>query len=377
MGHFHIFMLYIAGSAGLAVLAVYYFYSLSHHSKPLKFFLLYQASLFAICILNIFHSYSINDLGASPILQEAYYIISSFVSSVFLYLMGAMAMSMAGQNVSAAVRRAYAALCGLLGIVYVVPCFMYGDIDRILVAQKWLDSYIVTLIMGIAIVVYAAFVYMRLRKHNNRAYRVMSLSALIMDSILTGIYVLTVVLSPLPGFDEEGAYLMATDNYFVLWNLLALFFFFRLAQRPAAQSGAPKTGGKTASRGGIVAEREWRLIEGALRGESLFKESGVDLPRLSRMTGLPRNRISRLVAEMTGKTYSEYINSLRLAEFKKIVTGPGYSGTILDAAFDAGFNSKATFYNWIKTLTDLSPIEFVRSARHDSAAGRCRRGNER
>lgn len=108
MGHLHILMLYIAGCSGLVVLALYYFYSLSNPSDLLYRFLRYQASLLAICVLNIFQVYIITDLGASPVVQEAYYLLSAGLASVFLYRMGDLAMGAARQSVAPAVVRAYA-----------------------------------------------------------------------------------------------------------------------------------------------------------------------------------------------------------------------------------------------------------------------------
>jgi AraC-like DNA-binding protein len=84
---------------------------------------------------------------------------------------------------------------------------------------------------------------------------------------------------------------------------------------------------------------------------------------LSRETGIPRNRISLVVNTVTGKSFNEYVNSARIIEFKKIVASPRFSGNILSAAFDAGFNSKAIFYNWIKKDSSESPSEYLRRLR--------------
>jgi len=365
MGHLHILMLYIAGCSGLAVLALYYFYSLSNPSDLLYRFLRYQASLLAICVLNIFQIYIITDLGASPVVQEAYYLLSAGLASVFLYRMGVLAMGAARQSVAPVVVRAYALFCAALGASFVVPFFRSRDIETILAEQKWIDGYIVTLTMGIAIVAYAAFFFMKARDDGNRVRRSAALSALILNSLLTGIYILTVVVSPRPGYDEEGAYFIATDNFFFSWNLLALVFFFRRMPRAlSAGHGAGKVGrAAPAPRDDGATERDWRRIEAALVGGEYYKESSVDLPALSRATGLPRNRVSMTVAAVTGMSFSEYLNSLRLAEFEKIVSAPGFSGNVLEAAFESGFNSKATFYNWIKKRTDTKPSEFVKRAR--------------
>lgn len=221
-----------------------------------------------------------------------------------------------------------------MGASLVVPFFRSRDIETILAEQKWIDGYIVTLTMGIAIVAYAAFFFfLRARDDGNRVRRNAALSALILNSVLTGIYILTVVVSPRPGYDEEGAYFIATDNFFFSWNLLALVFFFRRMPRAlSAGHGAGKPGrAAPAPRDDGATARDWRRIEAVLVGGEYYEESSVDLSSLSRATSLPRNRVSMAVAAVTGKSFSEYLNSLRLAEFEKIVSAPDFSGNVLEA----------------------------------------------
>jgi AraC-like DNA-binding protein len=115
---------------------------------------------------------------------------------------------------------------------------------------------------------------------------------------------------------------------------------------------------------------DWRIVEAAVVGRGLFRKTALDLSLLSRETRIPRNRISQAVKSVTGKSFNEYINSIRLAEFKKIVSSPGFSGNVLDAAFEAGFNSKATFYNWIKKELNESPSDYMQRLRSGSPVSR-------
>jgi hypothetical protein len=74
--------------------------------------------------------------------------------------------------------------------------------------------------------------------------------------------------------------------------------------------------------------RDWRIVEGAVVGKGLFRKPELNLSMLSRATGIPKNRISMVV--------------------------------------NAGFNSKATFYNWIKKYLNESPSEYLRRLRSDT-----------
>jgi AraC-like DNA-binding protein len=353
--HIHLLMLYIAGCEGLTVVALYFFYSISRPSVLLAKFLRFQVSLLAICILNILYSYTIVDLGTYAILQELYFILSMGVASIFLFTMGTLTLEVAGKVATSLQSRIYAFFCAALGLVFLFPFFIHQDIETILYWQRWMDCYIVTLIMGIAIIIYPAYILWRRRKSGNRLVRTTVVLVLIINIILTSIYIITVVVVPLPGLDQEGFYLIATDNFFLSWNTIALVFFFRCVPRTVEKKDTLKVSRSS----GRTVWQDWKTIDAAMVEKKLYTRPGLDLPYISRITNIPRNRISQSIAVKTGKSFNEYLNSLRLEEFDRIIAARDYSGTVLEAAFGSGFNSKSAFYAAIKKHRNTKPDEYI------------------
>jgi AraC-like DNA-binding protein len=63
------------------------------------------------------------------------------------------------------------------------------------------------------------------------------------------------------------------------------------------------------------------------------------------------------------KNFSDYINSLRIEEAKKILQDPANNKTILEILYETGFNSKASFNAYFKKETGLTPTEFKEACR--------------
>jgi AraC-like DNA-binding protein len=196
----------------------------------------------------------------------------------------------------------------------------------------------------------------------------MSISVMILNAAIAVGCALAIDFTPVPSITSMEPYLVVLDYYYLFWNLLALAVFFGLSPlmrkkrkellKARLSAGEPTT---DASMG-----NEWRLVEAALVGKGLFRETGLDMSMLSRKTGISKNRLSLVVNSVTGKSFNDYVNTIRVAEFKKIASSQAFSGNILEAAFEAGFNSKATFYNWIKKDLNESPTEYLKRLRSEA-----------
>jgi AraC-like DNA-binding protein len=94
--------------------------------------------------------------------------------------------------------------------------------------------------------------------------------------------------------------------------------------------------------------------------EKLFTETELSLSDLaSRLETLP-NYLSQVINEKEGKTFYDYINSLRIEEFKKLVSEPANKKyTLLSLSFECGFNSKSSFNKNFKKATGISPSEYL------------------
>jgi len=86
------------------------------------------------------------------------------------------------------------------------------------------------------------------------------------------------------------------------------------------------------------------------------------LSALAAMLGVSSDYLSSVLNGNLGKNFFDFVNHYRIEEFKSIcIEGIGKNYTIMGMAWDAGFNSKATFNRVFKKMTGLTPGEYLES----------------
>jgi AraC-like DNA-binding protein/Tfp pilus assembly protein PilF len=91
--------------------------------------------------------------------------------------------------------------------------------------------------------------------------------------------------------------------------------------------------------------------------EQEYVNPDLTLAALAAMIHCSAKELSQVINERFGKNFNDFVNSYRI-EFaqRKLVAKPGLS--ILEIAFEAGFNSKTSFNISFKKLTGLTPRQF-------------------
>ena len=68
---------------------------------------------------------------------------------------------------------------------------------------------------------------------------------------------------------------------------------------------------------------------------------------------------SKLINTFSDYNFSDYINSLRIEQAKKLLSDDSFDQyTIVAIGLESGFNSKSTFYTAFKKFTSQTPSEF-------------------
>jgi AraC-like DNA-binding protein len=97
-----------------------------------------------------------------------------------------------------------------------------------------------------------------------------------------------------------------------------------------------------------------------MKNEKLYIESELTLAALAEKLGIHPNYLSQVINEKEGKSFYDYINTLRVEEFKRLLLIQENSKyTLMSLAFDCGFNSKSSFNKNFKKVTGLSPSEYL------------------
>ena len=98
-------------------------------------------------------------------------------------------------------------------------------------------------------------------------------------------------------------------------------------------------------------------ITSKLKDERAYLNEELSLAALAHTLSIEPHQLSRFLNLRLHTTFSALINSYRVDEAKALLTEePGW--TILDVAFAAGFNSKASFNRIFKKLTGMTPSEY-------------------
>ncbi|MBP6540455.1 MAG: helix-turn-helix transcriptional regulator [Saprospiraceae bacterium] len=93
-----------------------------------------------------------------------------------------------------------------------------------------------------------------------------------------------------------------------------------------------------------------------------FKEAELTLVELSNILNTHPNYLSQVINEKEGVSFYDYINGLRVEEFKNQAVMPeNQKYTIISLAYECGFNSKSAFNRIFKKHTNLSPTAYMQT----------------
>lgn len=100
-------------------------------------------------------------------------------------------------------------------------------------------------------------------------------------------------------------------------------------------------------------------LEDFMKNERPYLDASLNIAILANKLGVHSQQLSRWINEHYNKNFYEFVNDYRVEEFKKLVANPKNKHfSILGLAFDAGFNSKATFNRIFKNKTGQTPSQF-------------------
>lgn len=121
---------------------------------------------------------------------------------------------------------------------------------------------------------------------------------------------------------------------------------------------------KTKYQRSTLTDEEAKKIHGQLYklmvNDKLFKDPDLSLGELASKLQVHSNTVSQVINSYENKTFYDYINGLRIGEFKTLAADPQSSRyTLLSLAFECGFNSKTAFNRNFKKATGLSPSEYL------------------
>ncbi len=102
------------------------------------------------------------------------------------------------------------------------------------------------------------------------------------------------------------------------------------------------------------------ILEKGMKEEKWFKNPSLSLRELAKNINISSNRLSWLLNERIGQNFNEYLNNLRLENFKVDAVNPANRHlTLLAIAYENGFNSKTVFNTYFKKNQGVTPKAWV------------------
>ncbi len=144
---------------------------------------------------------------------------------------------------------------------------------------------------------------------------------------------------------------------------VGIFHTLPVASPPAPDNADENAEKRKYQKSGLTADAAERLhrdLITLMTETQAYRESELSLSELAGRLNAPPNHLSQVINEREGKTFYDYINTLRVNEFRRLATSPeSKKYTLLGLAQECGFNSKSSFHRYFKKVTGKSPSQFV------------------
>jgi len=197
-----------------------------------------------------------------------------------------------------------------------------------------------------------------------------------LDSInLTWLKRLTFVLAALVAVDmvtTVPGVILQTDlphlNTIMLAESVTIYLigYFSLSQKEVIFHS--ETGGDTAKYESSPLDNELSLdlshnLNSVMQKSKIYQKNDLRLPELAELVGLKPHYLSQIINEQYQVSFYEYVNKFRI-EFATDALQRDGNSSIADIASESGFNNRASFNNYFKKQTGVTPSQFRR--RHQS-----------
>ena len=147
----------------------------------------------------------------------------------------------------------------------------------------------------------------------------------------------------------------STAAYSALFYWAAFTSWLHALHRPSAEAPRQETYGVTDA----DLRRHAEALRALVADERPYLDPALTLDALARRLGLSDKELSYVLNAGVGKSYTAYINGLRVDEAARRLGDAAHADrTVLDIALASGFASKATFNRAFKQATGRTPSAF-------------------
>jgi AraC-like DNA-binding protein len=149
----------------------------------------------------------------------------------------------------------------------------------------------------------------------------------------------------------------------ILINCVAalVLVYFGL-QHPVIFSGWEVNGKIKYEKSALCQEMKERYLNELLvyiKKQKPYREPNLTLGEISKTLNIHQNYLSQVINELCGKNFHDFINSYRVEDAKQLLLDQKFiKKPILEVFYQAGFNSKSSFYTAFLKETGLTPLAY-------------------
>ncbi|MEE9429570.1 MAG: helix-turn-helix domain-containing protein [Melioribacteraceae bacterium] len=183
----------------------------------------------------------------------------------------------------------------------------------------------------------------------------------LVDKWLLGVYIgnVIVALAFTSSFISSSApYISAPILFSFAFYLLVFFLVFQKNRDVIFSEPQQKYSNKK------ISEEEASLLLNKLNQvmneKELYKNPYLKLNDVAKELNILGHRLSQLLNDNLGKSFSSFVNEYRIEEAKKLLNSNDHY-TLEAIGFDAGFSSKSAFYSTFKKFTNTTPAGYKKN----------------
>lgn len=101
-------------------------------------------------------------------------------------------------------------------------------------------------------------------------------------------------------------------------------------------------------------------LDSVMKKEKLYLNEEITLKDVASILDITHHQLSQLLNERLNMNFNTFVNTYRV-DFAKELLVEKTEWTVLNIAYEAGFNSKSTFYDAFTKIAGVTPLEFRKS----------------
>jgi AraC-like DNA-binding protein len=182
-------------------------------------------------------------------------------------------------------------------------------------------------------------------------------------------WVFAIVLFNITGSEEAYQPLRLSTSILLYWIGYQGFYRYHIVEdriflrtqitSTRSLKVAQKTSGEVKNSASEKYADEFQKIDGYVLSNQRFLDPKISMELLSEELNISTSHFSKVVNSVSKQNFSDYINSYRVEQSKKLLADPAFENyTIVAIGLECGFNSKSTFYTAFKKFTSQTPTEF-------------------